>query len=39
MMITKFRGKMMRWQIGARLATRKRRRRCAEIGHKLEESL
>jgi hypothetical protein len=28
----------MRWQIGARLATRKRRRLYTEIDHKPEES-
>jgi hypothetical protein len=39
MMIPNLCGKMMRWQIGARLATRKRRRSCAEIGHKAQESL
>jgi hypothetical protein len=38
MMLPKFRGKMMRWQKGARLATRKRRIHCAEIGHTAKKS-
>jgi hypothetical protein len=39
MMLPKFCGKKTRWQIGALLATRKRDRRCAKIGHKAKESL
>jgi len=37
MMIPKLCGKKLRWQIGARLATRKRQPRCPEIGQVPQE--
>jgi hypothetical protein len=39
MMFPNFCGKMVRWQIGALLATRKRRRLCAEIDQTGEENI